>query len=377
MRILILIHEFPSVGGGGGRVAQDIAEGLSKRGHELVIITSHYKGLPKEEILDGGIRILRVPALRDESFRASLFSMVAYLFSGFWAGFRLINEWRPDIIHVHFAVPAGVLAWALSRLKNIPYLLTAHLGDVPGGAPEKTRSWFRWVFPFTRPIWRDAAKVVAVSEFTRQLALEHYPVNVEVIHNGVDIDQLNPGKIETQPTPRIVFAGRLMPQKNPVQIVKTLAKLKDIPWEFIFLGDGPLRKDVEAEIARQNLQDRFSLLGWVTPDEVIEWFAKSEILFMPSLSEGLPVVGVQALSMGLAMVVSNIGGFVDLVNEGENGFLVNDNDDYEKLLRNLISDPEKLLSFRKASREKAEEFSLEKIIATYEEALNEASSSVK
>ena len=377
MRILILIHEFPSVGGGGGRVAQDLAEGLSKKGHKLVIITSHYKDLPKEEILDGGIRILRVPALRNETFQASLFSMVAYLFSGFWAGFRLIKEWRPDIIHVHFAVPAGVLAWALSRLKNIPYLLTAHLGDVPGGAPEKTRSWFRWIFPFTRPIWRDAAKVVAVSEFTRQLALEHYPVNVEVIHNGVDVDQLNPGKIEVQPTPRIVFAGRLMPQKNPIQIIKTLAKLKDIPWEFIFLGDGPLRKDVETEIARHNLQDRFSLLGWVTPDEVVEWFAKSDILFMPSLSEGLPVVGVQALSMGLAMVVSNIGGFVDLVDEGENGFLVNDNNDYEKLLQKLLSNSEKLLSFRKVSRVKAEEFSLEKIVRTYEEALSEASVSIK
>ncbi|MCP4142800.1 MAG: glycosyltransferase family 4 protein, partial [Chloroflexi bacterium] len=235
MRILLLTYELPPVGGGGGRVAQDIAEGLSKRGHEIIFITSHLKGLPKEEILDGGIRVIRVPSLRKEAFRAGFLTMGAYILSGFWAGLRLTGKWHPDIIHVHFAVPTGVLAWALSRLRKIPYLLTAHLGDVPGGAPEKTGKWFRWVFPFTRPIWRDATKVVAVSEFTRQLALKHYPVDIDVIHNGVDLKELNPGEITVQSPPRIIFAGRLMKQKNPLQIIKTLAKLQDLPWECILL----------------------------------------------------------------------------------------------------------------------------------------------
>ncbi|MGP8329813.1 MAG: glycosyltransferase family 4 protein [Methanosarcinaceae archaeon] len=369
MRILVLIHEIPPVGGGGGHVAQDIAEGLAQRGHEIVIITSHLKGLPKEKILDNGIRIIRVPSFRREAFRASFLSMGMYILAGFWACLRLTGKWRPDIIHVHFAVPAGVLAWAVSRLKNIPYLLTAHLGDVPGGAPEKTGGWFRWIFPFTRPIWRDAEKVIAVSEFTRQLALKHYPVEIQVIHNGVDLAALDPGEIQVQTPPRIIFAGRLMKQKNPLQIVRTLAKLKKLDWECVLLGDGPLRDDVETEIARHNLQDRIFLLGWVTPKDVIDWFGKSDILFMPSLSEGLPVVGVQALAMGLAMVVSNIGGFVDLVNEGENGFLIDDDNRYEEVLRKLLNNSEELLSFKKASREKAEAFSLEKIIRSYEEAL--------
>jgi len=224
MRILLLTYELPPVGGGGGRIAQDIAEKLAQRGHEIVIITSHLRGLPKEEYLDGGIKVIRVPSLRREAFRAGFLTMGAYIFSGFWDGLRLINIWRPEAIHVHFAVPTGVLAWALSRLKNIPYLLTAHLGDVPGGAPEKTGKWFRWVFPFTKPIWQDASKVVAVSEFTRQLALKHYPVEIDVIHNGIDIKENDPGEIKLQSPPRITFAGRLMKQKNPLEIIKTLAR---------------------------------------------------------------------------------------------------------------------------------------------------------
>ncbi|MBT3320873.1 MAG: glycosyltransferase family 4 protein [Anaerolineae bacterium] len=366
MKILVLIHEFPPVGGGGGRVAQDIAEGLSQRGHDIVIVTSHLEGLPKEEILDGGIRVIRVPALRREAFRASFLSMGMYILAGLWACLRLISKWRPDIIHVHFAVPAGVLAWALSQIKGIPYLLTAHLGDVPGGAPEKTDRWFRWVLPLSHNIWRDAKSVVAVSQFTRQLALKEYLVKIDVIHNGVDIKKLNPGKIQIQNPPRIIFTGRLMKQKNPLQIIRTLAALKDIPWECVLLGDGPLREEVENAITHHNLQDRISLLGWVTPEEVIDWFSKSDILFMPSLSEGLPVVGVQALAMGLAMVVSNIGGFVDLVIEEKNGFLIDKTEDYQRRLLDLLANPQTLLSSRRESRLHAQNFSLEKIVREYE-----------
>ena len=321
MKILVLIHEFPPVGGGGGRAAQDICLGMVKRGHEITVLTAHLKGLPKEEMIDG-IRVLRLPSLRREAFRADLKAMAGYVLSGLWAGFRFIKHWQPDMIHVHFAVPAGALAWALSKLTGIPYVMTVHLGDVPGGVPEKTGGWFKWAMPFTYPVWRDAKYVIAVSEFTRQLALKHYEREIDVIPNGVDLDRLRPAGIRVQKPLRIVFAGRFMEQKNPLQIVQTLSELKDLPWQCVMIGDGPLMPDIQRTIVENDLQERFSLTGWVTPEQVLDWFDKSDILFMPSLSEGLPIVGVQALAKGLAIVVSKIGGFVDIVDDGENGFLV-------------------------------------------------------
>lgn len=372
MKILVLTHEFPPVGGGGGRVAQDICRGLAKQGHEIVVITSRLKGLPRDDSVDG-IRVIRVPSLRREAFRAGLLTMGAYILSGLWVSFCLKSRWRPEIIHVHFAVPSGALAWILSRMTGIPYVLTAHLGDVPGGAPEKTGRWFRWIFPFTRPIWRDAAKVTAVSEFTRQLALKHYTVDIKVIHNGVDLKKLDPEEIELQTPPRIIFAGRFMLQKNPIQIIETLAKLKDIPWQCVMLGDGPLYNVVEAEIKYHGLGERFALPGWVTSDEVIDWFSKSDILFMPSLSEGLPVVGVQALAMGLAMVVSDIGGFIDLVDNKKNGFLINseNGNSFRQRLAELLVNHEKLLAFRNASRAKAQQFDLAHITNRYTDIFKE------
>jgi glycosyltransferase involved in cell wall biosynthesis len=216
--------------------------------------------------------------------------------------------------------------------------------------------------------------VVAVSEFTRQLALKHYPVEIQVIPNGVDTAALDPGPIKAHLPPRIVFAGRFMEQKNPLAIVEVLAGIPDLEWECRMLGDGPLKVDVERAIQRSGLAGRFHLPGWVSPHEVIEEYGRSDILFMPSLSEGLPVAGVQALAMGLAIVASRAGGFVDLVEQGRNGFLY-ECDDLEGMregLRSLLWDAGTLLRFRRESRRMAERFALPEIVSRYESVLKGA-----
>jgi glycosyltransferase involved in cell wall biosynthesis len=366
MRILVLIHEFPPIGGGGGQVAKDICKELVNIGHEVVLITAHLKGLPREETVDG-IRVVRIRSLRREAYGADLLAMGAYILMSLLPAWRLTRSWKPNLIHVHFAVPAGALAWLLSRLTGIPYLLTVHLGDIPGGVPEKTENWFRWFYPLTPPIWRDAACVVAVSDYTRGLAAKHYPVDVRVIPNGVDLASRTSNEIHVGSPPTIIFAGRFVDQKNPLHLVRTLAELHDLPWQCIMLGDGPLRNEVEMEICRHGLQKRFNLPGWITPDQVNTWLSGSDILFMPSRAEGLSVVGLQALGLGLAIVSSRAGGFVDLVEPGGNGYLVSDpnSPEFTSALRLLLADPELLRRFREASREKAKSFDLNKIAADY------------
>jgi len=372
MRILVLIHEFPPIGGGGGQVAKDICQELVKLGHEITLITAHTKGQLRKEVIEG-IQIIRQPSFRRHAAMADLLAMGAFILFSLYPALRLVRHWKPDLIHVHFAVPAGALAWIISRLTGIPYLLTVHLGDIPGGVPEKTENWFRWFFPFTPAIWRDAARVVAVSNYTRGLAAKFYPVDVRVIHNGVDLERLNPGAIQVGSPPTIVFAGRFVPQKNPVQIVHILSGLKDLPWHCVMLGDGPLREDVISLIEEYGLQNRFTIPGWVHPDEVLGWFARSDILFHPSLSEGLPVVGVQALAMGLAIVASRVGGYTEIVETDHNGFLFSPDDaaGMQNGLRSLLSDPTLLKRFRVISRHKAGSFDLSKIVTEYTEVISE------
>ena len=367
MRILVLIHEFPPVGGGGGRVAEDICSKLAQRGNEVKVLTTHIKGLPYEEERNG-FHVIRFRSLRMQPYRASFISMALYVLAGLWVGLRFIGSFKPDVIHAHFAVPAGSLAWMLSRMTGIPYVLTVHLGDVPGGVPEKTDEWFRWIYPFTPNIWKNAREIVAVSEFTRQLALKKYKERIQVVPNGVDLSTLMPDQISLNDPPRIVFAGRFMEQKNPLQLVRTLNELKEFKWQCLMIGDGPLMQDVKCAIEELGLKDRFQLTGWIDPQDVLTWFDKSDILFMPSRSEGLPVVGVQALAKGLAIVASRVGGFVDLVDDDKNGYLVREAEasKFSTLLSGLLSDSKRLLSFRIASLEKARSFELEQIVEEYE-----------
>ena len=361
-----MIYEFPPVGGGGGRAAQDLYPVLVNLGYEIKLVTSHYKGLPRREEIEG-VQVIRVPALRRHAYEANFLTMFAYIISGFIASLSLIRRWRPDLIHVHFAVPSGPLAWLLWRFTGIPYILTAHLGDVPGGVPGKTGGWFKWVYPFTPPVWRSAVQVVAVSEFTRRLALKYYPVDIRVIPNGVDVARLNPNANETGSPPQIVFAGRFVEQKNPLQIVHTLAELRDLNWKCVLMGDGALRAQMEEELTRLGLEKRVSLPGWVTPEEVLDQFNRSDILFVPSKSEGLPVVGVQALAKGLAIVASKVGGWTDLVDSGTNGYLVDPQhpNEYAHVLRGLLSDDHLLQSFRAASLRKAWQFDLSVVAQQY------------
>ena len=367
MRILVLNHEFPPVGGGGGRAAEDICRGLAKCGHEIKVLTAHINGLPRQEVRDG-YTIVRLSSLRTQPYKASFLSLAAYVLAGLWIGRRLIRSFKPEVLHAHFAVPGGALAWALSRLSGIPYVLTVHLGDVPGGVPEKTRGWFRWIYPFTNRIWRDANRIVAVSEFTRQLALKKYSVKIQVIPNGVDLDAVQPNLVHLNEPPRIVFAGRFMAQKNPLQLVQTLSELKKLNWQCVMIGDGPLMQDVKRAVTAFNLDDRFQFTGWIDPQDVLHWFDSSDILFMPSRSEGLPVVGVQALAKGLAIVASHVGGFVDLVDNNKNGYLIRQEDasEFSTSLLGLLSDSNRLLSFRNASLEKAKYFEINQVVKEYE-----------
>jgi glycosyltransferase involved in cell wall biosynthesis len=370
MRILVLCHEYPPLGGGGGKVAQDLCRGYIKHGHQVRILTARAGDLPIEQN-DEGVEVIRLKSLRRHAFKADMRAMMGYIWAAFWAGLKTIRTWKPDVIHVHFAVPAGAVAYALSLFTGVPYVLTAHLGDVPGGVPEKTGQWFKWIFPFTPPIWKKARHIVAVSEFTRQLALAKYPVAIDVIPNGVDLRLLDPGEIVVQEPPVIAFAGRFVPQKDPLQIVRSLAEVSDLPWQAVLIGDGSLRVDIEKEITTFHLEDRFTLPGWLTPEQVIEWFRKSDILFMPSLSEGLPVVGVQALAMGLAMVLSDAGGNPALVKHDVNGMLIvrGHNTEYSQALRTLLSDRQTLYEARLSSRSHAKNFDLDAVVESYEKNL--------
>ena len=365
MHILTLIHEFPPIGGGGGQAAKDLACSLAARGHKISIITSYIKDLELTTYEDG-IQVNRLKSFRKDKFRAGIISLFCFTLTAIIAGIKYIKNEKPDLIHAHFAVPAGAVGLIISWLFGLKYIITAHLGDIPGGAPEKTKNWFRWIYPFTTIIWKRATKVVAVSKFSKELAEQYYPVDIDVIHNGVDIS-INPNiQVSVNDPVKIIFAGRLVQQKNPLQIIKTLSEIKYLRWECTIIGDGILYGETEKEVIHQGLANQIQFTGWITPDEVLQILTDSDILFMPSLSEGMPIIGVQALAAGLVLLVSDIGGFRDLVDHGENGYLVSQIEDYSRYLTKMIDDPREIVRLKTNSRRKSQDFTMSNITDKYE-----------
>ena len=373
MRILTLNYEHPPLGGGGGRLSAKVAAGLVRRGHAVRILTGGMPHLPKES-LEEGVEVRRLRSLRRREDTCSVPEMAAWVARAIPSAIAEVRRWRPDVIHAHFAVPTGAVAWAVRRATGLPYVLTAHLGDVPGGVPEQTGDLFRWVKPFTEPIWREASATTAVSSFVAGLAREAYGNSPEVILNGMTLP--TPREIVPREVPRLLYVGRMSVQKDPVTAVRALALLKDLPWSCVMIGEGPLMPSVREEISRSGLEGRIELRGWVSSDGVSVAMREAGILLIPSLSEGLPMVAVEALANGLAIAGSRIGGLADVAIAEKNAFLFDLKEGTSGLaaaLRIPLESADALERARRTSLEMASRFDLERSLDAYERVLEEAS----
>ena len=373
MKILTLCYEYPPLGGGAGRVAKSIAEGLAARGHEVRFQTGGMPHLPKFE-RSGGVDVYRTNSFRKREEACSVFEMGLFVLMSFLPTLRHLRSWKPDVMHVHLAVPTGALAFAAHCVSGIPYVITAHLGDVPGALPDQTDRMFRVLNPFIRPIWKHADAISAVSEFVRRLAEAAYGCPCACIHNPIDLR----GSADTTPCLghplHLVSVGRFNPQKNFVLLAEALAHLSDLDWRLTMIGDGEDMTAVKSTLERAGITSRVSLPGWLDATQVETILAGADIFLIPSSAEGLSMAALEALKHGLAIVGSDIGGLWDVIDDGVNGLRVPANDPtaLATKLRALLTDPALVLRMKSASRKKAREFDRDTIVHQYEQLLTKA-----
>jgi glycosyltransferase involved in cell wall biosynthesis len=286
-----------------------------------------------------------------------------------------VLRFRPDVIHVHFAVPTGPVAWFATRFVGTPYVLTVHLGDVPGGVPEETDHLYRMVKPFTVPIWRSAAAVIAVAPHVAELANRAYGITPHVILNGSDaIMARKLSEVRNAGPLRVVWCGRIQQQKNLAAAIAGLASIVGQAWTLDILGDGPLRAEAEETSRCSGLSGQIRFHGWVEPSRVAAEFGHADVLFLPSLAEGLSLVTVEALRAGLAFVASGVHGITEVVVHGHNGILCDPRapSSFAAALMDLVGDRGKLRAMQVASAERAALFGTEAMVDAYERVLADA-----
>lgn len=142
----------------------------------------------------------------------------------------------------------------------------------------------------------------------------------------------------------ILFVGRLVERKRPAHLIRSVADLvregRDI--RLVLVGDGPERAGLEALVRREGLSGRVAFTGWLglLSDRMLAEYDRADIFCLPSYAEGLPLVVLEAMARGVAVVATAVNATPEVVRHGETGLLVPRDDvpALTKALRSLLSD---------------------------------------
>jgi glycosyltransferase involved in cell wall biosynthesis len=265
----------------------------------------------------------------------------------------VLAEWcRGDAIahlHAHFGTNPAAIAMLAHELSGIPYSFTAHGSEEFEKAP---------LLSLDAKL-EHAAFAVCVSSFGRSQLMRWSPPEqwskIAVVRCGVDSGFLEAPVQPPSPTSRFVCVGRLGEHKAQLVLVGAARRLREagFSYEIVLAGDGPMRPRVEAAIRQFGLESQISITGWVSGERVKAEIMAARALILPSFSENMPVVIMEAMALGRPVISTYIAGIPELVVPGETGWLVPSSDEaaLAEAMREVLTAPvEQLAAMGAAGR---------------------------
>lgn len=243
---------------------------------------------------------------------------------------KVLQAERPDVVHTHSS-KAGILGRLAAAWCGVPVVVHTYHGF---GFHDRQHPWVKRAYVALERLCAPlTTRLVYVSESNARYAEAHGLGPAEgttIIRSGVKLSDfpasVDAAKLKTSAgigmhKPLVVSIGNLKPQKNAADFVAAAAKVaaKVPEARFVFLGDGPQRRALEAKAFALGVGDKVSFLGWRR--DGAQWLAAADAFAMTSLWEGLPRALVEAMRTGLPSVCYATDGVVDLLRDGENGFL--------------------------------------------------------
>jgi len=313
--------------GGPSRHVILLSEGLDRRGFTTRLLVGEES--PREgNLLDlaaeKGVGVERIAGLGREIRPAADLAVL-------WRLFRLMRQWRPQIVHTHTA-KAGFVGRVAARLAGVPVIVHTFHGHVLHGyfGPAKT-ALFRFL---ERGASRLSDALVAVSEGVKRDLVGYgvaHAERVRVIPLGLELDGLSEalpsGGLRAEAGfdgsgPVVGLVGRLVPVKDVPTFLAAAARIGERRPEvrFAVVGDGEERARIEAERERLGLARAVSLLGWKRDLRPV--LGDLDVVVNCSLNEGTPVALIEALAACRPVVATRVGGTPDLLAGGAHGLLV-------------------------------------------------------
>jgi glycosyltransferase involved in cell wall biosynthesis len=365
LRICFCLSHYYPIESGAERQAHLQAKELVRRGHRVRVITRAMPGLPEVGELDGvtihrAIRPRELGPLFGMTFVATLSSAIK----------RLHDEM--DVLHCHQGLWEAVAAGMTAPRWGLPSVVQPAAGGEYGEIRQWSRTRGRGIL--RRYMLRNS-HFVAISRQIQDELTEFGvpPERITRLGSGVDTAAYSPGQSSTAlrlpASPRVLFLGRMHPQKNLLRLLDAWAEVRRrVAANLMLAGDGPQRGELEAAARRLGVADSVHFLGPV--QNPIEVLRAADVFVLPSVAEGMSNSLLEAMSAGVPIIASSIGGNTDLLRDGVNGLMADPLDPaaWTRAIVQLLEEPATAARLGAAARESVvAEFSIEAIVDRYVE----------
>lgn len=367
---------------------------LKQAGVEIQVLAPAYKGLRSHEI--DGVKVNRfryAPAgfeflTHEEGAPSKMASKpwlqllaIPYIISGFFKCIAICRKFRPDVIHAHWPFPHAYIALGAAKLFRIPLVLNFH------GAELLLIRKKKWVKPLLKFAIGQAQAVFANSSFTAGKIRALRNVDVEWSPYGTTLEtkdeRRETGEISAEPTQaphpvngkfKILFVGRHIERKGICYLIEAAKYLPRDQFEIRIVGVGDITDKLKAQAAEvSTAPDSANIIftGKLSPEALANEYRTANVFTLPAIvdskgdTEGLGVVLIEAMELGLPVVASNVGGIPDVVVDGVSGILVPEKNPeaLASAYKRLAAEPELQKQLLEGARKRIDEcFNWSKIV---------------
>lgn len=408
MKIVIASDIYYPMINGVAVFAHNLANGLAKAGHEVMVICPSFTGKyhrhtdPDTGVIVVSCKSQRFPFYPDQISKVPdkkeilglPMPRLAYK-TGIWFSFnpyarirKVLDEFQPDVIHLQTAEGIAIAVRRYVKKNNIPLVSTGH------AYPDNITSQFKIIGPMKRPI--DAALRAYMASFLKhseyatmptEMAIEDlvpqnrksFKVTVEPLSNGVDLSCFKPGVAKKSVTrkygldarPRVLYVGRVDPEKSIDKIIEAFSKVhKSIPEaELVIVGDGTAKTGLEKLTNDLGLNDAVRFLGKVMLPDLAEIYKTGTLFATASKTETQGIVLIEAAATGLPLVAVDAGAVEELCQNQRNGILCEPDDvaGLSRAMIKILTDSELRQKYNEGSLAIAKKHDLRRTLKRFEE----------
>jgi N-acetyl-alpha-D-glucosaminyl L-malate synthase BshA len=346
--------------GGSGIVATELGLELANRGHEVHFIT--YANPIR---LDPGTPRIHYHEVEVSNY--PLFQYPPYCLALASRMVEVAEEYRLDLLHVHYAIPhsiSALLAQQMMTHKRLPFITTLHGTDITLVGMDRS------YFPITKFSIEKSNGVTSISHDLKRDTLEIFGVEneIRVIHNFVNVEMYHPLAERPGNELRLIHISNFRPVKRVLDCIEILGEVrKQVPARLYMVGDGPERGPAQRLARERGLDEHVTFMG--KQDHVERLIPQMHVLLLPSEMESFGLAALEAMACGVPPVATRVGGVPELITHGVDGFLeaVGDVDAQAGRVVELLSDQGLYGRMAEAARRTAvEKFSTSLIIPQYE-----------